>query len=82
MRNVLLRKTARETKIQLETLRSERNNFLIENEASRYRLNTGFSRTDQVFRTKFDEMTELMEKRLFINVKNRTTNHPMGISMT
>jgi len=29
---------------------------------SRYRLNTGFSRTDQVLRTKFDEMTGLMEK--------------------
>lgn len=51
-----------ETRKELESLRSERNRLLEEHEASRSRLDTDFSRRDQIFRAKFDEMTELMEK--------------------
>ena len=51
-----------ETREELETLRNERNRLLEEHEASRSKLDTDFSRRDQIFRAKFDEMTELMEK--------------------
>ena len=56
------RQELEETRKELETLRSERTGFLSEHEASRSRLDTDFSRRDQIFRGKFDEMTELMEK--------------------
>jgi|FLOH01.1.fsa_nt_gi formylglycine-generating enzyme len=51
-----------ETREELGTLRIERNRLLEEHEASRSKLDTDFSRRDQIFRAKFDEMTELMEK--------------------
>ena len=56
------RQELEETRNELETLRSERNSLLTEHEASRSKLDTDFSRRDQIFRAKFDEMTELMEK--------------------
>ncbi|MBC8288098.1 MAG: SUMF1/EgtB/PvdO family nonheme iron enzyme [Nitrospinae bacterium] len=51
-----------ETRQELAKLRNERNQLLEEHEASRSRLGTDFSRRDQIFRAKFDEMTELMGK--------------------
>lgn len=51
-----------ESRTELETLRNERSGLLKEHEASRSRLDTDFSRRDQIFRAKFDEMAELMEK--------------------
>jgi formylglycine-generating enzyme len=57
-----LRQELEETREELETLRNERSRLLTEHEASRSKLDTDFSRRDQIFRAKFDEMTELMEK--------------------
>jgi formylglycine-generating enzyme len=57
------RQELEETRKELETLRNERSNLLTEHETSRARLDTDFSRRDQIFRAKFDEMTELMEKQ-------------------
>ncbi len=51
-----------ETRQELTNLRSERNRLLDEHESSREKLDTDFERRDQIFRAKFDEMTELMEK--------------------
>ncbi len=51
-----------ETREELEKLRNERNRLREEHEASRLKLDTDFARRDQIFRAKFDEMTELMEK--------------------
>ena len=56
------RQELEETREELETLRSERSNLLTEHEASRSKLDTDFSRRDQIFRAKFDEMADLMEK--------------------
>jgi formylglycine-generating enzyme len=56
------RQELEETRKELEILRNERSNLLTEHESSRSRLDTDFSRRDQIFRAKFDEMTELMEK--------------------
>ena len=56
------RQELEETREELETLRSERSNLLTEHEASRSKLDTDFSRRDQIFRAKFDEMMDLMEK--------------------
>lgn len=51
-----------ETRLELANLRSERNQLLEDHEASRSKLDTDFSRRDEIFRAKFDEMTELMGK--------------------
>jgi hypothetical protein len=51
-----------ETRLELASLRSERNQLLEDHEASRSKLDTDFSRRDEIFRAKFDEMTELMGK--------------------
>ncbi|MBT5651570.1 MAG: SUMF1/EgtB/PvdO family nonheme iron enzyme [Nitrospina sp.] len=56
------RQELEETRAELEKLRNERNNLLTEHESTRSRLDTDFARRDQIFRAKFDEMTELMEK--------------------
>ncbi len=56
------RQELEETREELETLRNERSNLLSEHEASRSKLDTDFSRRDQIFRAKFDEMADLMEK--------------------
>ena len=57
-----LRQALEETREELETLRNERSSLLTEHEASRSKLDTDFSRRDQIFRAKFDEMADLMEK--------------------
>jgi len=51
-----------ESRQELENLRNERTHLLAEHEASRSKFDADFSRRDQIFRAKFDEMTELMEK--------------------
>ncbi len=51
-----------ETRLELANLRKERNQLLEDHEASRSKLDTDFSRRDEIFRAKFDEMTELMGK--------------------
>ena len=56
------RQELEETREELETLRNERSSLLTEHEASRSKLDTDFSRRDQIFRAKFDEMADLMEK--------------------
>lgn len=65
---VRLRSELQESQEELERLRTERKQLLTDHETSRSRLDTDFSRRDQIFRAKFDEMTELMEK-LFADEK-------------
>ena len=57
-----IRKELEEVQEELDSLRKERNQSLADHESNRTRLDTDFSRRDQIFRVKFDEMTELMEK--------------------
>ena len=57
-----MRQELETTQEELGTLRNERSRLLTEHEASRSKLDTDFSRRDQIFRAKFDEMTDLMEK--------------------
>ncbi|MBT5026855.1 MAG: SUMF1/EgtB/PvdO family nonheme iron enzyme [Nitrospina sp.] len=57
-----LHKDLEEARVELEGLRSERSQRLAEHETSRSKFDTDFSRRDEIFRAKFDEMTELMEK--------------------
>jgi formylglycine-generating enzyme len=57
-----IRKELEEVQEELDSLRKERNQNLTDHESNRTRLDTDFSRRDQIFRVKFDEMTELMEK--------------------
>jgi formylglycine-generating enzyme len=59
---IRLRLELEETRQELELLRSEKNRNLAEHEVSQDKLNTDFSRRDKIFRAKFDEMTDLMEK--------------------
>ena len=56
------REELKETRSELEALRKERNQLLEEHETSRSKLSSDFSRRDEIFRAKFDEMTELMGK--------------------
>ena len=57
-----LLKELEETRQELEKLRNERNRLLEDHEVFRSKLDTDFSRRDEIFRAKFDEMTELMGK--------------------
>jgi len=60
--NARIRLELEEAKTELDKLREERKQFLSDQESTRSRLDTDFIRRDQIFRAKFDEMTELMEK--------------------
>lgn len=57
-----MRQELEEAQNELNKLRGEKNRSLTDYEANRSRLDTDFTRRDQIFRAKFDEMMELMEK--------------------
>ncbi|MZH03847.1 MAG: SUMF1/EgtB/PvdO family nonheme iron enzyme [Nitrospinae bacterium] len=60
--NIRIRSELEEAQKELSELREEKNQLLTDHESTRTRMDTDFTRRDQIFRAKFDEMTELMEK--------------------
>lgn len=56
-----IRTELQEAQNELNKLREERSQYLTDHESNRSRLDTDFTRRDQIFRAKFDEMTELMQ---------------------
>lgn len=56
-----IRAELEEAQKELNQLREERNQYLSDHESTRSHLDTDFARRNQIFRAKFDEMTELMQ---------------------
>ena len=56
-----IRKDLEEAEKELDRFRKERSENIADHESNRSRLDTDFSRRDQIFRAKFDEMTDLIE---------------------